>query len=340
MTVTAQDSASYLEALAVPDRRAALDVVATLLADGVPRQELLLDLVCASQREIGQRWQRGEWSVPQEHAATAINDVAVAVIMAGDASPAERGHLVVACVDDELHALPARVVAEVVQLGGWLVTYLGANTPASRLSSFLHELGPDAVALSCTVAMSLPKARMLIEAAREVGVPVVVGGAAFGPTERRAHHLGADGWAPDAPSLLAVLATLPVTTTPAPPLVHDGVEEHLALAERREEILADAFAELVRRFPPVATYDDGQTAHTRADLAYILDFVAASRYVDDETILFDLTDWLLEVLTSRGVPAAALAVGLESLGAAAADVPGAHRLLGAAATRIWDGVSA
>lgn len=309
-------------------------MVTDLLADGVPRSELLRDLVCASQREVGARWQRGEWTVPQEHAATAINDVAIAVIMAGDRSAASRGHVVVSCVDDELHALPARVVAEHLQLAGWRVTYLGASTPASRLSAFLHELGPDVVALSCTVAMSLPRARELIEAAREVGVPVLVGGAAFGATPHRADRLGADGWAPDVEGALDVLARLPVTTTPAPPLDHEGRTDHLDLVDRRGEILGTAFAELVRRFPAVADYDAERLAHTRADLAHILDFVAAARFVDDDTVLFDLTDWLLEVLEARHVPRQALTLGLESLAVAVDDIAGARRLLLAASDRV------
>jgi methanogenic corrinoid protein MtbC1 len=324
----------YLAALAVPDRRTALDIVTSLLADGVAPGDLLVDLVGASQREVGLRWQRGEWSVPQEHAATAINDVAVALIAADGPGSADLGHVVVSCVDDELHALPARLVAEAIGLAGWRVTYLGASTPATRLSAFLHELGPDAVALSCTVAMSLPRARELIEASREVGVPVLVGGAAFGVTPLRAERLGADGWATGASSALEVLSSLPVTTTPAPPLEHEGVTDHLELVDRRSRILADAFAELAHRLPPVSGYDDVRLAHTRSDLAHLLDFVAAARYVDDDTVLFDLTDWLLDVLRARGVPGAALTLGLESLAAAASDVPGARRLLVAAAGRL------
>src|SRR3712207_7094162 len=42
----------------------------------------------------------------------------------------ERGHVVVACLDGEWHALAARIVAEVLRVHGWRVTFLGASVPA------------------------------------------------------------------------------------------------------------------------------------------------------------------------------------------------------------------
>lgn len=63
-----------------------------------------------------------------------------------------------ACIDGEWHALPARLVAEVLRLRGWRVDYLGAQVPTPHLISHLHRAGPEAVALSSSIATRLPAA--------------------------------------------------------------------------------------------------------------------------------------------------------------------------------------
>lgn len=334
MTITDEHRRRYLEAVARPDRRAALRLVDELLAGDASRQEVLLELMVPTQLEVGSRWQRGEWSVAQEHAATAISDAVVAAMMALDTTDTPRGHVVLACVERELHALPARIAAEVLQLAGWQVTYLGATTPPTRLAQYLHELGPDAVALSCTVSTSLPHARAMIEAARQAAVPVVVGGAGFGRTDERAHRLGADAWAGSAGDLTAVLERLPATTTPAPPHDHDGLDDHAELLGRRAEIVAAAYDRLVERFPALRDYDEAQTRHTLDDLGHLVDFAAVARYVPDDAILFDVVDWLADLLSSRGVPVASLVMGLDALADVVADRDAAAAAFRAASRRL------
>jgi methanogenic corrinoid protein MtbC1 len=48
---------------------------------------------------------------------------------------------VVTCAEGEWHSLPARMVAEVLRLHGWQVTFLGASTPADHLRRLLTEVG-------------------------------------------------------------------------------------------------------------------------------------------------------------------------------------------------------
>ncbi len=47
-------------------------MVERLVQDGVEPIAVMVDLVAAVQRRVGQRWADGTWSVAQEHAATAI----------------------------------------------------------------------------------------------------------------------------------------------------------------------------------------------------------------------------------------------------------------------------
>jgi methanogenic corrinoid protein MtbC1 len=324
--------AGYLDAIASADRTRAVSIARAELARGVPARDVLLDLVCPAQQEVGRLWQGNTWNVAREHAATAISEAVVGAVTVGaadtgDAPPrtASRGTVVVACVEDEWHVLPARVVAEVLILAGWRVIFLGASTPAAHLAQFVHDTGPDAVALSCSVPSTLPKARRLIEAAREAGVPVMVGGRAFGPDDHRARRLGANAWAATASDAVEVLAQLGAYASPPPPLRPS--DDYAALTLRAAELQDRAVRELAGRSPLVAAYTSEQLARTREDIGHIVAFLAAALYVEDERIMSEFVGWLREVLTTRGVPAAAVDAGLDAVAAAVAELPLASAVL-------------
>lgn len=326
-----QVRADFLQALSVADEEAAIGIAVDLTEGGVPVPAVLAELIAPAQRAVGEHWAADRWSVAREHAATHICDRVVAAlalrIPSGRPAP---GRVVLACVDGEWHALPARIVAEVLRAEGWAVTFLGASTPAEHLARFIHETGPDAVALSCSISTSLPKARSMIEAARDTGVPVLAGGGGFGPDGRWALLLGADAWAPDAAGAAARLAQdWPAFTRPAPGLVHLPDDEHTRLATSRTAVVDQAMAAFTGGDHTSASHSARRFEATREDFGYIIDFLAAALLVDDETLFTSFTGWLVEVLRVRGVPPRATAGGYDALATALTGLPRAVRLLAA-----------
>ncbi|MET7951681.1 cobalamin-dependent protein [Micromonospora sp. NPDC005324] len=282
----------YLDHLADADEYAATDLAIGLLDAGVPAERVLLDLVAPAQAEVGERWARNEWSVAQEHAATHISEQVVAAVSAHVKPRPTGGRVVVACMDGEWHAPPPRLVAEVLRLRGWQVTFLGASVPAAHLVSYLHRYDAHAVALACALPMRLPYAHRMIEACRRSDVPVVVGGRGFGTDGRWARRLGV-AWAPDAPSAA--------------------------------ELIADERA--LRGVPAARAYTAAQLDATVSDLGHIADFLAAAVYVDDPSLFTEFVEWLSGILRSPGVPAGAVVLPLEHYAAALRDFPRAARAL-------------
>ncbi|TCB94330.1 cobalamin B12-binding domain-containing protein [Micromonospora zingiberis] len=311
----------YLHCLAEADEPAAIAVARELLDAGVPADRVLLDLVAPAQAEVGERWARNEWSVAQEHAATHVSERVVAAIAAyADARP-DRGRIVVACMDGEWHALPARLVAEVLRLRGWQVTFLGASVPAAHLVSYLHRHDAYAVALACALPMRLPHAHRMIEACRRSDVPVVVGGRGFGTDGRWARRLGV-AWAPDGPAAADLLADERALRGAGPTeLAHLADDEYASLVGRRGELIDSALADLTQRMPAVRDYTPAQLDSTVSDLGFLLDFLAAALYVDDGTLFTEFVDWLVTILVSRGVPAAAVGATLRHYSGALHDFP-------------------
>ncbi|SCL35610.1 Methanogenic corrinoid protein MtbC1 [Micromonospora nigra] len=330
MTGPATAYAGYLDRLEEADEYGAVDVALGLLDAGVPAERILLDLVAPAQAEVGERWARNEWSVAQEHAATHISERVVAAVAAHTNPRPNRGRIVVACMDGEWHALPPRLVAEVLRLRGWQVTFLGASVPAAHLVSYLHRHDAHAVALACALPMRLPHAHRMIEACRRSDVPVVVGGRGFGVDGRWARRLGVL-WAPDAPTAADLVADERALRRTSPArLSHLADDEYASLVKRRGELIDSALTDLGERTPSIRDYTPAQLDSTVGDLGHLVDFLAAALYVDDPSLFVEFVEWLVAILVSRGVPAVTVATTLEHLGRVLHDFPRAARYLEAA----------
>jgi methanogenic corrinoid protein MtbC1 len=321
-TATAFDS--YWAALAAGDSAAAIAVATSEQQRGVALADVLTQLVCASQNEVGRRWAANEWNVAQEHRATSVSEDVVAAISAATASTGTGRGVLVTCADGEWHSLPSRVLAAVLRDAGCRVTFLGASVPTRHLTQLLDDVGPDVVAISCALPTRLFDAREMIEAARSTGTPVIVGGRGFGPDGRWGRALGANGWAPDARSAVQLIESgeLPPFTTPVPPLAapDDAIDR---LRDSARVVVDETVQRMLARLPDVARYNRPQMARTEEDTAHIVNFLCAALFVDDEVLFIDFVGWLGHVLVSRGVAEATLAAGLREVGTTIETVCGA-----------------
>jgi len=310
------------------DDHAAGDIVLQAVATGMAAETVLLDVIGAVQRKVGEEWAANRMTVAQEHAVTAISDrVVTAVSLAVDPpSGPPLARVTIACVDGEWHALPARLLAEVLRLRGFRVDYLGAQVSAPHLIADLHRTGPDAVALSSSIPTRLPAAHATITACQAAGVPVIAGGAAFGPDGRYARLLGADAWAPDARTAASLLATTPLGP---PRSAHQAVDDLPHLLDQEFTLISRTSASLVKamlagleaHLPELSRYTELQMQHTAEDLANIVDYLKTSVYVDDPELFAGFLHWTADVLVARGVPAGHLAPALDVLGEQLKDFP-------------------
>ncbi|MEU3409110.1 cobalamin-dependent protein [Streptomyces sp. NPDC006670] len=329
------------ESMTAFDESAAIASVVRALDAGMGAEELLLDVIAPVQARVGREWEANRLTVAQEHAATAINDRAVTAVSLHPSvrRPPTRGRIAVACVDGEWHALPARLLAEVLRVRGWRVDYLGARVTAPHLVAHLHRTGPDAVALSASLATRLPAAHATITACQAVGIPVIVGGAAFGPGGRYARLLGADCWAPDARAAADELACAPLPRVrpghqPIDDLPHLKDQEYTLVARSRPRLVGSVFRRLADSYPAMRVYTEVQRERTAEDLSHIVEFLAAALYTGDEDLFCGFLVWTAGVLDSRGVPAASLLPALELLERELQDFPRATATLRAGAARL------
>lgn len=193
--------ASYLAAALSGDRAGVAAAMGEGLRAGLSPEDLLLRIVAAAQREIGERWHRGEIGIAEEHWATEVAREEMAKLRQAFAPQRLNGKAaVVAVLPGEVHDLPGRMVADLLLWRGWLVDYLGGKLPAADLVIYVSRRQPDLVVVSATLKESLPAVADL--GRRLNALPsrphYLVGGAAFGSPACLPPDCEADAIATDA----------------------------------------------------------------------------------------------------------------------------------------------
>ncbi len=303
----------YLQLAVDGDARAGIRLAVGMLDQGVPGDDVIVKLLAAGQREVGERWLRNEWNVADEHLVSGSTQRALDAVANSLELPTPNGLIIVACAHGDWHSLPAQMFAELLRCRGFNVLFLGASTPADHLADLIRRRPVDALAISCNLPIFLGGVTILADAAHREGIPVIVGGRALGTGPARALRLGADAWAhgiDDAELILRQWQQNPPQISPEPTGMDTAA---LTLDLEAEAIAADAFQALTRAYPAMADYHEAQLARTREDLAFMARFAAAACLVDDPAVFTDFIEWLRTLLAGRGVPPQALNAGLDAL---------------------------
>ena len=124
-------------AQAILDRLLAVATVDTLLSD----------VVLPYLRELGDRWERGEASIAQEHFASSV--------LRGRLLGLARGWglglgplAVLACLPGEQHDLGLIAFGLALRARGWRIVYLGGDTPIETIEETSRQLDPSLIVLN------------------------------------------------------------------------------------------------------------------------------------------------------------------------------------------------
>lgn len=307
--------ALYLSTLDPPDIHTARRLASVALDSGTTPAHIIDTVLRPAQEEVGRRWQNNEWTVAQEHAATAITDAVLALISLRTArNEWPRETVVGGCVEGEWHSMPLRMLCASLGCEGYDVIFLGPSLPAEQFARSLHEINPAAALLSCTTPINLPGARRTIEIAHEAGVPVILGGRALDSGGVRAAALGANAFAANAAAAASILSSWNVGR-PGRARPADLCPEGAELEMPQPGLVADCLDELLQRQPRLRDMTTAQFDRTREDIAYILRFCSAALVASDQTVFDDFTLWLRDLLAVRGVPAGTIGLSYECIAA-------------------------
>jgi methanogenic corrinoid protein MtbC1 len=199
----------FLAALRRGDHRAALRMSEERVKDARDVVALYLEVFQPAMYEIGAFWECGDVSVAQEHLATAIVGRIMASLYPQILGQARlKGRAVITAVPNEQHELGARMAADLLEIDGWDVRYLGANTPIEDLLLMIQAVRPVFVGLSVSVTFNVHRAQQVVSAIRSVSdfqnTRVLAGGRVFLEMPRVGGSIGADGVAGSATEAVEV----------------------------------------------------------------------------------------------------------------------------------------
>lgn len=173
---------------------------------------VLNDAMIPAMREVGQRYQSGEYYIPELMIAARAMQDGIAVLqprlVETHAKPV--GKVMMGTVSGDLHDIGKNLVAMMLQGAGFQVEDLGVNIPPDKFVRAVQKSSPDILGMSALLTTTMPQLKLTLDALRDAGlrqqVKVMIGGAPV--TDEYARSIGADGFAPDASRAVDVALTL------------------------------------------------------------------------------------------------------------------------------------
>ena len=171
--------AAALDAFDEPRAQTALDELLAVLS----MDALLSDVVLPYLRDLGERWERGEVRVAQEHFASTV--LRGRLLGLGRGWGRGSGPLaLLACPPGEQHELGLIAFGLALRARGWRIVYLGADTPLETVEAAADSLAPARVVIGTTDA---DRVRAIAAELRRLAErhPVAVGGAGAAGVDAR-----------------------------------------------------------------------------------------------------------------------------------------------------------
>ena len=178
------------------------DLVNQGLADDLDPEKMLYDGLIPSLEEVGARFERGDFFVPEMLIAARAMQGALDILrpLLAETGAKPIGTYVMGTVKGDVHDIGKNLVNIMLEGAGFTVYDLGVNVAPETFVQQIQEHAPDVVGFSAFLTTTMPMFKANINALQKSGlrdeVIVMVGGAPV--TQEYADKVGADGYAPDA----------------------------------------------------------------------------------------------------------------------------------------------
>ncbi len=208
------DAEGLRNAVLEGDRERARALVSAALESGEAAADVLNRGLLPAMGIVGQRFGAKEMYISEVLLAARAMHAGMALLKAalaqGEGAGEAKPVVVLGTVKGDLHDIGKKLVAMMLEAGGYEVVDLGTDVSTSKLLRAITEHRPAVVGLSALLTTTMRAMRQTLEELRQSGelggVKTIIGGAPV--TEEFAAAIGADGYAPDAPTAVATIDRL------------------------------------------------------------------------------------------------------------------------------------
>ena len=181
---------------------AVLDLTRTGLSQGLGPETLLYEALIPALEEVGARFERGDFFVPEMLIAGKAMAGALEILrpLLAETGAETIGTVVMGTVKGDVHDIGKNLVNIMFEGAGFQVIDLGVQVSPEKFVDAVKTHKPDIVGFSAFLTTTMPMFKANIHALTKAGlreqVIVMVGGAPV--TQEYADVVGADGYAADA----------------------------------------------------------------------------------------------------------------------------------------------
>jgi methylmalonyl-CoA mutase cobalamin-binding domain/chain len=174
------------------------------LDDGLEPERMLYDALIPSLEEVGARFERGDYFVPEMLIAARAMQGALDILrpLLAETGATTVGTFLMGTVKGDVHDIGKNLCNIMLEGAGFTVVDLGVNVAPERFVEEIERVEPDIVGFSAFLTTTMPMFKANINALQKAGmrddVIVMVGGAPV--TQEYADAVGADGYSADASS--------------------------------------------------------------------------------------------------------------------------------------------
>jgi methylmalonyl-CoA mutase cobalamin-binding domain/chain len=174
------------------------------LDDGLEPERMLYDALIPSLEEVGARFERGDYFVPEMLIAARAMQGALDILrpLLAETGVATFGTFLMGTVKGDVHDIGKNLCNIMLEGAGFTVVDLGVNVAPEKFVEEIGRVEPDIVGFSAFLTTTMPMFKANINALEKAGIRddviVMVGGAPV--TQEYADAVGADGYSADASS--------------------------------------------------------------------------------------------------------------------------------------------
>jgi len=185
--------------------------VKAALAENMAADAILNKALIAAMDEVGQRFEDGDFFVPEMLIAARAMQAGLQLLKPhlAETDIKSAGKVAIGTVKGDLHDIGKNLVAMMLEGAGFEVNDLGVDVSPENFVSAAQD-GAQIIGMSALLTTTMGNMENTIKALAEAGlrdqVKVIVGGAPV--TQDYAENIGADAFAPDASSATRVVKQL------------------------------------------------------------------------------------------------------------------------------------